>query len=142
MDPTESPAAFALLVAVSLVAGWLFITWIASRASGWNRMAQRFGNPGPFASLGKRLRFASAQIGWANYGGALELRASPSGLYLAPILFLRAFHPPLFVPWREIEVLPSRWPGVAPWLALRSVPGVRIRFSKRAFALLQPHLGT
>lgn len=140
MDPTESPAAFALAVILSFVAVWTFVAWIASRASGWHRMTQRFGSPGPFGSVGERVRFASAQIGWANYSGALELRASASGLFLATVWVFRPFHPPLFIPWSDLQVHPARWPGVAPWLTLRSVPGVRIRFSKRAFALLQRYL--
>jgi len=140
MDPTESPATFALMFILLFVAIWTFVLWIASRASGWRRMAQRFGGPGPFASVGERVRFASAQIGWANYGGALDLRVSASGVYLATVWVFRPFHPPLFVPWAEIEVQPTRGPGVAPWLTFRSVPGVRIRFSKRAFALLQRYI--
>ncbi len=140
MDLTESPTTFGLLFALSFVAVWLFVTWIASRASGWHRMRQRFGNPGPFATGGERIRFASAQIGWGNYSGALDLRVSSSGLYLATIPFFRPFHPPLFIPWTEIEVHPARWPSLAPWLTLRTVPGARIRFSRRAFSFLQPYL--
>jgi len=140
MDSTPSPALFTLLLALLFVAMWLFASWIASRSSGWRRIGQRFGNPGPFAASGEKVRFSSAQIGWANYSGALQLMVSPSGLYLSPIWFFRAFHPPLFIPWSEFEPLPSRWPGVVPWLTLRSVPGVRIRFSRRAFARLRPYL--
>ncbi len=141
MDPTSSsPAAFALVFVLSFVAIWLLVTRIVSRTSGWHRLAGRFGSPGPFASVGERMRFASAQIGWGNYSGALELRASASGLYLAPIWVFRPFHPPLFIPWSEIVVHPARGPGAAPWLTFRSVPGVRIRFSRRAFAFLRPYL--
>lgn len=140
MDPTESPAAFALVFVLSFAAIWTFVTWMASRASGWHRLGQRYGSPGPFASVGERMRFVSAQIGWGNYGGALELRASASGLYLAPIWVLRPFHPPLFIPWSEIEVHRPQGRGATPWLTFRSVPGARIRFSQRAFALLQHHL--
>lgn len=140
MDPTESPSTFALVFVLSFVAIWTFVTWIASRASGWQRMARRFGSPGPFASVGERVRFTSAQIGWANYSGALDLRVSASGVYLATMWMFRPFHLPLFVPWNEIEVHPARWLGVAPWLTFRSVPGVRIRFSRRAFSPLRPYL--
>lgn len=140
MDPAESPAMFALVFVLSFAAIWLFVTWIASWASGWRRMAQRFGNPGPLASVGEQVRFASAQIGWANYSGALDLRVSASGVCLATMWIFRPFHPPLFIPWNEIEAHTARWPGAAPWLSLRSVPGARIRFSRRAFALLQRYL--
>ena len=140
MDPTQSPAAFALAAILSFVAVWTFVTWIASRASGWHRLAQRFGSPDPFASVGDQVRFASARIGWGNYSGALELRVSASGLYLATIWIFRPFHTPLLIPWTEIEVHPTRWPGMAPWLTFRSVPGVQIHFSKRAFAPLQRYL--
>ncbi|GAB4308617.1 MAG: hypothetical protein Kow0097_09290 [Candidatus Bipolaricaulota bacterium] len=140
MERTELPAAFPLLFIASVVGIWIFVTWIASRASGWHRLAQRFGSPGPFASVGERVRFASAQMGWGNYSGALELRASTSGFYLAPIWAFRPFHPPLFIPWSEIVVHPARGPAAAPWLTFRSVPGVRIRFSRRAFTLLRPYL--
>lgn len=120
---------------------WILVTWIASRASGWHRVARRFGGVGPFASAGEEVRFASAQIGWSNYSAALNLRASASGLFLATVAVFRPFHPPLFVPWNEIEVHPTPRPGAAPWLTFRSVPGVRIRFAGRALALLGRHLG-
>lgn len=141
MDPTAWPGEFLLLFVASFVGTWILVTWIASRASGWSRLGRRFGCSGPFSSAGERLRFASAQIGWGNYSGALELQASASGLFLATIALFRPFHPPLFVPWSEIEVHPARRPGVVPWLTFRSVPGVRVRFSRRAFALLQRYLG-
>lgn len=140
MDPTQSPAAFALAAILSFVAVWTFVTWIASRASGWHRLAQRFGSPGPFASVGDRVRFASAQIGWGSYSGALDLRASASGLFLETVSVFRPFHPPLFIPWNEFVVHPARWSGAAPWLTFRSVPGVRVQFSRRAFARLQRYL--
>ncbi|MCX7844976.1 MAG: hypothetical protein N2507_06620, partial [Candidatus Bipolaricaulota bacterium] len=117
---------------------WLLILRLAAQLSGWTRMSPRFGSPGPFAAVGEPVRFASAQIGWGNYNGVLHVRVSPSGLYLAPILLFRPFHPPLFLPWGELVVLPGR--RGAPELTLRSLPGVRIRFSGRAGALVGRYL--
>lgn len=138
MEHGVSPVEVVLLFLAVAPALWLLVLFLAARLSGWSRMGARFGSGGPFAAAGDRVPFASAQIGWANYNGALEVRASPSGLYLAPILPFRPFHPPLFIPWGEVEVLP-RGRG-APELALRSLPGVRIRFSGRAAALVRRYL--
>ncbi len=137
MDPAVSPGLFALLVFAFCVATWIFVCWIASRGSGWHRVAQRFGNPSLFAMGGDRIRFVSAQIGWANYSGVLDLTVSPSGLYIATIWFFRPYHPPLFIPWSETQTCPSPRAGLPPWLTVGSVQGFRIRFSKRVSTLLQ-----
>lgn len=138
MESDVPPVEVALLFLALAPALWLLILSLAARLSGWSRMGARFGSPGPFAAVGERVRFASARIGWANYSGALEVRASPSGLYLAPIFPFRPFHPAIFIPWREVEALARARGGSE--LALRSLPGVRIRFSGRAAALVRRYL--
>ncbi len=47
----------------------------------------------------------SATFGrFCNYNGCLKVGSSPEGLYLSPIVFFRAGHPALLVPWNEIRV--------------------------------------
>ena len=45
----------------------------------------------------------------AHYGNALNAGANSVGLYIAPVFLFRPAHPPLFIPWSEIKVGPSRW---------------------------------
>jgi len=117
---------------------WTFVLWITSRASGWHRLAEQYGDTSLFA--GDVVRFGSARIGWANYNGALNVGANDMGLYLAPMAIFRAFHPALFIPWSQIEAAPFRgFPG-AVTLTFPGVPRTRIQFFGRAVGVIGPYL--
>ncbi|HPJ71373.1 MAG TPA: hypothetical protein PK636_01670, partial [bacterium] len=94
-----------------LVGAWCAALKIISRLSGWSALAETFGFPGMFE--GKVYRFQSARMGPVNLNLALNLGADESGLYLVPVFFFRLFHPPLLIPWSEIEAAPvKRFPGL------------------------------
>ena len=80
---------------------WTFVLWLASWTSGWRRLAERFS--ATFEYTSEVVKFVSARFGLASYSGVLILGAGPQGLYLVPIRIYRPFHPPLLIPWTEIE---------------------------------------
>ena len=80
---------------------WSFALWAIAWTCGWRRLAKRYGDVSLFH--GETVPFASAQIGLANYTGALHVGATDLGLHLAPMRVFRPFHRPLFIPWTEIE---------------------------------------
>ena len=120
---------------------WCLVLGLASVVGGWRRLAGRYRDTELFA--GDVTRFASAQVGWASYSGALTVGASETGLFLATLSIFRPFHPPLFIPWTEVSAEPitSRF-GTAARLAFASVPGVRVTLSGRAAARLEPYLSS
>ncbi len=118
---------------------WCFILWLASRASGWRRLAERFGTPVEFS--GDVASFVSARIGIANYSGVLILGASDQGLYLVPIRIYRLFHRPLLIPWTEIAAT-ARDSAFMPRVQLTfpNVPHKRIFLYGRSAKLCLPYL--
>ncbi|MDR3763828.1 MAG: hypothetical protein P4M01_06995 [Acidobacteriota bacterium] len=102
-NPNNMPPALAAV----LVVGWfLFVTvavmYTLSRMSGWVLLARRFAANGNFA--GETWSWQSARLrGWCNYNNCLCVGADPMGLYLAVMAPFRLFHPPLYIPWTEID---------------------------------------
>lgn len=78
----------------------LVMYWIAL-VGGWRLLAKRFRLQGTFA--GERWTGQSAAMRWlTRYNRVLTVGADGAGLYMAPFILFRAWHPPLFVPWSEI----------------------------------------
>jgi hypothetical protein len=96
------PLSLLLLVPMYVAA----LMWVLSWLSGWSQLTRRFSAKDPFR--GETWRWQSARFrGWCSYNNCLTVGASQEGLYLAvmPILIpFRLFHPPLMIPWREIDV--------------------------------------
>jgi len=95
---------FLPLLIVLLVIGTLFPTmFLISLIGGWRRLAFRFQAQEPF--YGDSWSWQSAQLrGWCNYNNCLTVGANPEALYLSVNFPFGMFHPPLLIPWREIEV--------------------------------------
>ncbi len=103
----RNPDGMTPVVAVVLVVGCFAVmvtavTYIISRMSGWVLLSRRFPAAGDF--LGESWTWQSARLrGWCNYNNCLRIGADPQGLYLAAMAPFRLFHPPLFIPWTEID---------------------------------------
>lgn len=111
---------------------WCLILWIIALSGGWKKLADRYAMPGDFQ--GQILRFQSARLNWSNYSKILRIGLSERGLYLSPIVLFRPFHPPLFIPWEEIEAEPFQralWRGYQ--LRFRSAPGVTLELYQGTF---------
>ena len=73
--------------------------------SGWHALARRFKyqsepygdieSTGPFISVNMRY--------WSYYGGLVLLTAADDALYVSIMILFRIGHPPLHIPWDEIE---------------------------------------
>jgi hypothetical protein len=118
---------------------WCAVLAISSWASGWRRLARVFGNPS--LVVGAPAPFLSARIGHVEYSGILNAGAGDFGLALVPVRMFRPFHPPLFIPWTEMETEPladTLSSGVR--LAFPSVRGARLYISGRTLDLVRPYL--
>jgi len=92
--------------AVYFVMLWCFVCIVLSVMSGWFALSRRFHkqsdpygetrSAGPF-SYGIRMRF---RIG---YGNVIRLTAAEDALYLSILLLFRIGHPPLRIPWQDVQ---------------------------------------
>ena len=93
------------------VAGmWLLISTMVSFIGGWRTLSRRFraqhapeGNittAGPF-TYSVYMRFRT------HYGNVIRVTSAQDGLYLSVLAIFRVAHPPLFIPWHEIELTRS-----------------------------------
>jgi hypothetical protein len=98
-----------VFVAVFFLAMWCATSYLSSWMSGWQRLAEQFRFDGEFD--GEVWSFCSGWLRWgARYGGVLVLGASRSGLYMRTLWFLRLGHPPLLIPWSDLEAEDrTRW---------------------------------
>ncbi|MBZ5646243.1 MAG: hypothetical protein LAN37_03350 [Acidobacteriia bacterium] len=103
--------------------GWLVISLVA-RLSGWSLLAERYGANAPFE--GEKWYFQSVQMRYlSHYNNCLTFGGNAQGLYVAMFFLLRAGHPPLLIPWEELEIEPKKRFFVTGYeLRFRQVPGV------------------
>jgi hypothetical protein len=92
------------LFAAIFVAAWVGISYLVAYAGGWAKLAELY--PDQSNSFdGATFRFRSGTMrSAARYDNVLTIGANSRGLYLGVIFLFRAGHPPLFIPWNEIEV--------------------------------------
>lgn len=98
----ETPYGFVIFF-VSL---WCFVCFLVSLFSGWHRLTGRFQkqsepygetkSAGPFF-YGVKMRFRT------NYRNVIRITAAEDAVYLSMLFLFRIGHPPLRVPWKEIQ---------------------------------------
>lgn len=93
---------FPALILPAFAAFWIAISYVISVVGGWRELAQHY-RAAEFS--GECWHFQSAAMRWSTrYGNVLTVGANAQGLYLAVLFLFRAGHPPLFVPWADIEL--------------------------------------
>lgn len=104
----------------------------ASRISGWALLARRF--RAAEAWKGVSWSWQSARFrGWFGYNNCLVVGADPQWLSMAMMsLFRLPLHPPLLIPWNEIEVETGKsWYGEWARLRIGNEERVTVRISGR-----------
>lgn len=85
---------------------WCGVVWLVG-ATGWRRLAARFPAAArPDVTPARVASGTSARLGVVNYNGVLNVGVAPEGLHLAVMALFRVGHPPVLVPWDEIEASP------------------------------------
>jgi len=111
-EQTLSPI-FLWLFPLGFVGFWAVISYVISLFSGWYQLARQFRtdsrpprdvrSAGPFFGTVYMMR-------WTRYSGVVRIANAHDGIYLSVMLLYRIGHPPLFIPWEEIEVTRTeRW---------------------------------
>ena len=128
---TERSDALILLFPVLFFTVWFAATWVSSRVSGWRRLADSYGTERPCE--GEVIRWQSAFFrASTHYNGCINFGCMADGLYVAPVIIVWAFHPPLLIPWSDISTRPRKL-----WLFLdcvelrfQRVPGVPMSITR------------
>jgi hypothetical protein len=100
---TQHPAVLWLIIPGYPIALFLGVAAIISCIGGWSALAKQFRLQSPFN--GVRWTMQSGHMrGIAGYNHCLTVGCNPEGLYMAMTPMFRFRHPPLLVPWHEINV--------------------------------------
>lgn len=88
---------------IFFVVGWIVVSVIFAKITGWNKLAEKYRTYNkPDFKL-----FRAVQVTWGSplmAGNIYTLGSSYKGLYLGVLFPFRIGHPPLLIPWRDIEV--------------------------------------
>ncbi len=76
---------------------WYVLTWF-----GWRRLARWRTQLAP---SGKAFSWGTATIGLESFRPGINLWLNNDGMWLKPVFLYSLFHPPLFIPWSDIEQL-------------------------------------
>lgn len=101
----SNPLPFLLLLIPPI---WIFCLMAAASLSGWSELAARFprnSEPlGRVCASGSWFNLVYMRF-WGKYSGAVNFEAAEDALYLTAIPLFRLFHPPLRIPWNEIQII-------------------------------------
>jgi len=93
--------------AIFFVMLWCCICVLISLSSGWLALSGRFrahSNPyGQMRSAGPFFYTIYMRF-WTHYSGIIRITAAEDALYLSVFFLLRIGHPPLCIPWNEIQI--------------------------------------
>lgn len=120
---------------------WLVVLHLIALASGWTLLSNHYRFTGEAPR--NRWRWQSAQLRFGiAYSGVLQVGVSPAGLFLSAVLPFRPAHPPLRIPWSDIEVSSGRFAGQRYYeLRFRQAPRVPFRISARLYERLAAAAG-
>lgn len=109
-DPQPFPVWIFVLFPVFFAAVWLFVTGILASMGGWSELARHYRDPGE-APRGDSVVLSGASVSLrrgriplpANYNRCVTLALSGTGLHLRVMAVFRFRHPPLLIPWAQVE---------------------------------------
>ena len=101
-----------LLFPLFFAAIWLFVTGILATVGGWSVLARLYRDPG-HAFRGNIVQLPGSSVSLrrgrvplpANYNRCVTLTLPGPGLHLRVVSAFRFRHPPLFIPWGQMETV-------------------------------------
>lgn len=124
------------LLALWAVFAWLLSCLHSARESGWRKIARSYPGKTPFR--GQRKHFQGARFNQvASYGNVLIIGTNTNGMRISMSPLLRLAHPPIFVPWEDINgeknyhttgYMSPGW--MFPTWVSRTQPTVKLHFAK------------
>lgn len=97
-----------LTVLLLVLLFWVGLIHALAYLSGWRRLAAAY--PSPRQVDGRTVWMGSVALGtWCGYSNCVILTANHAGLRMALWLPFRFGHPPIFLPWAEMQASVSRF---------------------------------
>lgn len=98
--------------------------------SSWSRLAKHYKYKHTF--VGQKWNFQSLNIGNTNYSNCVAVGSNYQGLYLSPFILFRFGHPPILIPWEQLNVRSEKgWFVQETYLQTTACPNIEIRVSDR-----------
>lgn len=111
-DPNPlSPVALLLLFA-AIACFFCLVSYLSSLLTGWHRLSERFrAQSEPYGDTRTAGPFPyTVYMRWrSHYSSCIRMTAAADGLYLSVLFFLRIGHPPLHIPWNEIQLSRTKY---------------------------------
>jgi hypothetical protein len=111
-DATTFLMWFLPLFVVAFTVMWLGITGLVAELGGWRELARLYGEPeGAVRAPVQSFQMATLDLRRGrfslpvNYSNCMVLEVAREGLHLRPWRVFRFRHPPLFIPWPQMERL-------------------------------------
>ena len=82
---------------------WLTVIGGLSIAGGWRDLADRYPMPEGFVPHWYSTFSGARMRGGVSYSSCLKLGADARGLCVRPIWCFAPFHPPILIPWSDVE---------------------------------------
>jgi hypothetical protein len=102
----DLPPFFALIVPAVVVSVFCVVSYLSGILSGWHKLSRRFhaqSEPyGETRTAGPFLYTVYTRF-WTHYSSIIRITAAEDALYLSVLFILRVGHPPLRIPWDEIQ---------------------------------------
>ena len=86
------------------VAQWALVSYVIGPLSGWTELSRRFRALGAYYSYQWPFQSVRMRTIFGRDGNCGSFGADETGLFMAVFRPFRVGHPPLFIPWSEIQV--------------------------------------
>ena len=106
-DPNQLPPYFLLIVPTVIVSIFCSVCYLSSVLTGWHTLSKRFrAESEPYGATRSAGPFPYTVYTryWSHYSFIIRMTAAEDALYLSVLLILRIGHPPLRIPWNEIQL--------------------------------------
>ncbi len=121
-----------ITLVIALMGGiWMVTFFLLAELTGWKSLSRRFPAipPGPDAERG----FGSISIGgWGNYNNCVRWASDHDRLHLRILPGFNLFHPPISIPWGEVETIVRIEKGIRRGWATLHIGPTRLTVPGRA----------
>lgn len=115
---------------------YCFILSVLAFLGGWTVLASLYrAKPKPHSFAQS---FQSGKVGFVNYGSCLFIASDSAGIYLSTQAAFRFRHPPLAIPWSDLEIENTNI-GVFGRRAKLRVRGITLQVPSRHVLDRRPH---
>jgi hypothetical protein len=103
----QLPPFFVVIMTTVSFAVFYCVSFLSSVLSGWHTLSKRFrAESEPYGATKSAGPFPYTVYTryWSHYSFIIRMTATEDALYLSVLFLLRLGHPPLRIPWNEIQV--------------------------------------